>query len=116
MAILQIAVPNQKKKMKLQSHQICIINYADDLMLELDQTDCLFDWLGNQLELTTWVTENGLWKAEVLLVYGGPTVTIEMDSRYTFGTLRHSWGDKSQAIEFQHSGLADAIREMRGLE
>lgn len=109
---------NKKEKMKLdltlQSHEIDIAAYADGLRKELNEAECLYDWIGNQPELTTWRTDSGLWKAELLITYGGPTVTIALDSRYTFGTLRHSWGVPKD-IEFEHSGLTDAICEIRGL-
>ena len=105
----------------LQSHQVDIRAYADGLRKELNEAECLYDWATTQLDLTTWKSADGLWKAEVLLTYGGPTVTIELDSRYTFGTLRHSWGanaitgEAQTSIEFEHSGLTDAICEIRGL-
>ena len=103
----------------LQSHQVSIHDYAIDIEKELNQVednsrDCLFGWIDRQLELK-------IWTAELLLVYGGPTVTIELDSRYTFGTLNHSWGANAMTgeaqllIEFQHRGLKDAILEIARL-
>ena len=109
----------------LQSHQVDIRAYARDLAAELDATECPFDWVANQLELKTWTASDGSWKAELLITYGGPTVTIEFDSRYTFGTLNHSWGKSGKpgdppedvtSIEFDHTILKDVIREIRGLE
>ena len=110
----------------LQSHQVDIRAYARDLAAELDATECPFDWVANQLELKTWTASDGSWKAELLITYGGPTVTIEFDSRYTFGTLNHSWGASAEpgesyvlpltSTEFEHTILKDVIREIRGLE
>ena len=109
-----------------RSHEVDIHAYARDMVEELNQVegnsrDSIYDWLGRQLELTTWTSKDGLWKAELLISYGGPTVTIELDSRYTFGTLRHSWGanaitgEAQTSLEFEHSGLTDAICEIKGL-
>jgi len=109
-----------------RSHQVDIGAYANDLREELNQVegnsrDSIYDWLDRQLDLTTWTSNKDGWKAEVLITYGGPTVTIELDSRYTFGTLRHSWGanattgEDQTSVEFEHSGLTDAICEIRGL-
>ena len=105
----------------LQSHQVDIGAYANDLRKRIDDAECLYDWVMGQLDLTTWTSNKDEWKAELLLTYGGPTVTIELDSRYTFGTLWHSWGanaitgEAQTSIEFEHSGLTDAICEIRGL-
>ncbi len=110
----------------LQSHQLSIHDYAIDMEKELNQVednsrDCLFGWIDRQLELKIWTAKDGSWKAELLLAYGGPTVTIELDSRYTFGTLNHSWGANAMTgeaqllIEFQHRGLKDAILEIARL-
>ena len=99
----------------LQSGQIDIEAYANHLVRELNEADSLVEWLGNQLELTIWTTDKGLWKAEVLITYGGPNVTLELDSRWSLGTLHHSWGynattgEKQTSIEFVHSGLANEI-------
>tara|TARA_R110001599_G_scaffold44443_1_gene132411 strand:- start:170 stop:514 length:345 start_codon:yes stop_codon:yes gene_type:complete len=110
----------------LQSHQVDIHAYARDLAAEVNASDCPFDWVESQLELKTWTAKDGSWKAELLITYGGPTVTIEFDSRYTFGTLNHSWGASGKinvadilplaSIEFDHTVLKDVIREIRGLK
>ena len=90
----------------LQSHQVDIRAYADGLRKELNEAECLYDWATTQLDLTTWKSADGLWKAEVLLTYGG---------------LRHSWGanaitgEAQTSLEFEHSGLTDAICEIKGL-
>jgi len=116
------ALPFVQKK----SHRLDIFAYARDLQAELKDTECPFEWVENQLELKTWTAKDGSWKAELLLTYGGPTVSIEFDSRYTFGTLNHSWGANGKpgdsyvlpltSIEFDHTILKDVIREIRGLE
>tara|TARA_R110002020_G_scaffold41325_4_gene121964 strand:+ start:1975 stop:2307 length:333 start_codon:yes stop_codon:yes gene_type:complete len=106
----------------LQLHEVDIHDYARYLVAELEDTECPFEWVENQQELKIWRANDGSWKAELLLVYGGPTVKIELDSRYTFGTLYHSWGANPETgkpqrtIEFQHTILKDAIREIGGLE
>jgi len=99
----------------LQSHQLDIHAYANSLKKELKDTECPFEWVANQLELKTWTAKDGSWKAELLLTFGGPTVTIELDSRFTYGTLNHSWGVPNQ-IDFENGILRDVICEIRGLE
>ena len=98
----------------LQSHEVDIFTFAKSLKEELKDTECLYEWIENQLELKTWTAKDGSWKAELLLTFGGPTVTIELDSRYTYGTLNHSWGVPKE-IEFEHNELTEAICEIRGL-
>tara|TARA_R110002012_G_scaffold226222_2_gene398318 strand:- start:229 stop:591 length:363 start_codon:yes stop_codon:yes gene_type:complete len=106
-----------------RSREVDIHAYARDMVEELNQVegktrDCLYGWIDRQLELTIWTAKGGKWKAEVLLTFGGPTVTIEIDSRYTFGTLFHSWGEcrhtgsTKTSIEFEHTGLKDALEEL----
>jgi len=114
--------------MQLQDHQVEIRQYARDLEKEIE-TACanianvcavnIYEWINEQLELKIWRSDDGIgWKAELLLTFGGPNVSIELDSRYrNYHTLWHSWGAKANGEE-QHSqqlysrALYDAINDI----
>ena len=104
--------------MGLKSHQVEIWRYAIELREELGKVD-LFDWINEQLELTIWRSDDGIgWKAELLLTCGGPTVSIELDSRWNeYHTLYHSWGAKANGeadknIELYSRALHDAVNDL----
>ena len=71
------------------------------LLLDGDNTPDIGEWLNEQLCLEIWTKkkidgtgnyDDGAWKAEILLTCGGPTIFLEIDSRYLYATLHHSWG------------------------
>jgi hypothetical protein len=116
--------------MKLQDHQVEIWQYARDLEKEIeslssaieesDEPQDIYEWINEQLSLTIWRANDGLlctgWKAELLLSFGGPNVSIELDSRWEYGTLHHSWGAKASgeaetSTEFHSLALHEAINE-----
>ena len=103
--------------MTIKDHQTDIWRYALDLRKELGSVD-LYDWINEQLELKIWRTsDNSGWKAEILLTFGGPNVSIDLDSRYDTSTLHHSWGAKANgeaqtSIEFYSTALHEAIAEI----
>ena len=113
--------------MQLQDHQVEIWQYARDLEKEIgsfssaveesDEPQDIYEWINEQLSLTIWTKSDG-WKAEILITCGGPTVSIDLDSRYrNYHTLWHSWGAKANG-EAQHSqqlysrALYDAINDI----
>ena len=104
--------------MELQDHQVEIWQYARDLENEIDGKLDLYDWIGEQLELKIWRNGDGIgWKAELLLSFGGPNVSIELDSRWEFGTLNHSWGAKASgeaetSTEFHSLALHEAVSDI----
>ena len=103
--------------MGLKSHQVEIWRYAIELREELGKVD-LYEWINEQLELTIWRSADGIgWKAELLLTYGGATVSIDLDSRYETSTLYHSWGAKANgeaqtSIELYSRGLHEAVNDL----
>lgn len=104
--------------MQLQDHQVEIRQYARDLEKEIDGKLDLYDWIGEQLELKIWRTDDGIgWKAELLITFGGPNVSIDLDSRWEFGTLNHSWGAKANgeaqtSTEFYSLALHEAVNDI----
>ena len=101
--------------MQLQDHQVEIWRYALELREELGRVD-LYDWINEQLSLTIWTNSDG-WKAEILITCGGPTVSIDLDSRYETSTLWHSWGAKANgeaqtSTEFYSRALHDAVNDI----
>lgn len=101
--------------MQLQDHQVEIWRYAIELREELGRVD-LYDWINEQLGLTIWTKSDG-WKAEILITCGGPTVSIDLDSRYETSTLWHSWGAKANgeaqtSTEFYSRALHDAVNDI----
>jgi len=104
--------------MQLQDHQVEIRQYARDLEKEIDGKLDLYDWIGEQLELKIWRADDGIgWKAEILLTFGGPTVYIDLDSRYETSTLWHSWGAKANGeaeenTELHSRALHEAVNDM----
>ena len=105
--------------MELQSHQVEIWRYAIELREELGKVD-LYDWINEQLDLEIWRSDDGTeWRAEIFLTYGGPTVSIDLDSRYETSTLYHSWGAKPNgeaqtSIELYSRALHDAVNDLVG--
>tara|TARA_R110000803_G_C11931967_1_gene315545 strand:- start:139 stop:510 length:372 start_codon:yes stop_codon:yes gene_type:complete len=117
--------------MQLQDHQVEIRQYARDLEEELSQVegncrDSIGDWVARQLELLIWCRSdygsNGTgWKAELLLSFGGPTVSIDLDSRYETSTLWHSWGAKANgeaqtSTELYSRALHEAVNDIVEME
>ena len=104
--------------MQLQDHQVEIWQYTRDLENEIGGKLDLYDWIGEQLELKIWRADDGIgWKAEILLSFGGPTVSISLDSRWEYGTLHHSWGAKANgeaqtSTEFYSRALHEAVNDM----
>ena len=101
--------------MKLQDHQVEIRQYAIELREELGRVD-LYEWINEQLSLTIWTKSDG-WKAEILITCGGPTVSIDLDSRYETSTLWHSWGAKASgeaqtSIELHSRALHEAVNDI----
>ena len=79
----------------LKDHMVFIKDYALELRRELSdrrEAGTLSEWVDEQLSLTVWTNTQG-WKAEILLTYGGATVSIDLDSRWeSTSQLNHSWG------------------------
>ena len=104
--------------MQLQDHQVEIWQYARDLEEEIANKLDLYDWIGEQLELKIWRADDGIgWKAEILLTFGGPNVSIDLDSRYETSTLWHSWGAKASgeaqtSTEFYSRALHEAVNDI----
>jgi len=101
--------------MQLQDHQVEIWRYARELTETLNAVNN-YDWIGEQLGLTIWTNSNG-WKAEILITFGGPTVSISLDSRYETSTLHHSWGAKANgeaqtSTEFHSLALHEAVSDI----
>ena len=101
--------------MKLQDYQVEIWRYAIELREELGKVD-LYDWINEQLSLTIWTKSDG-WKAEILITCGGPSVSIDLDSRYETSTLHHSWGAKANgeaqtSTELYSRALHDAVSDI----
>jgi len=101
--------------MQLQDHQVEIWRYAIELREELAKVD-LYEWINEQLSLTIWTSRDG-WKAELLLTFGGPNVSIDLDSRYETSTLHHSWGAKANgeaqtSTELYSRALHDAVSDI----
>ncbi len=106
-----------------QLHHQDIDRYLNELLKELDNAESLRSWLIQQLDLIVWVTDpadaihGGKWRGEILMTCGGPTVYIDIDSRFTQMTLTHSWGYSQlndcvqETIRFEHRGLRDAFVE-----
>ena len=93
--------------MPKELHHEDIVQYAAKLSEKIESTDGLsegpdlVDWLNDQLSLEIWTKkaqrQDGFdtmesFKAEILITYGGPTVMIELDSRWNHAVLYHSWG------------------------
>ncbi len=112
--------------MQLQDHQVEIRQYARDLekeiesfssaIEELDGAQDIYEWINEQLSLTIWTNSDG-WKAELSITCGGPTVSIDLDSRYETSTLWHSWGAKANgeaqtSTEFYSRALHDAVNDI----
>ena len=113
--------------MQLQDHQVEIRQYARDLEKEIE-TACanianvcavnIYEWINEQLELKIWRSDDGIgWKAELLLTFGGPNVSIDLDSRYETSTLHHSWGAKANgeaqtSTELYSRALHDAVNDI----
>ena len=90
------------------------------------------DWLNDQLSLEVWTKKaqrrDGFdtiesFKAEILVTCGGPTVKIELDSRWDHADLFHSWGCRNdeeltrwELSTKATSLLADMIGELEGLD
>ena len=99
------------ERLGLLSHHENIVRYARELSAEIvtlgedgGQTEegpqNLREWLDLQLSKEIWTKADGTaWKAEILLTYGGPTVQIELDSRWDSVDLFHSWGWANGAEE-----------------
>ena len=118
--------------MQLQDHQVEIRQYARDLEKEIEsfssaieELDCaqdIYEWINEQLSLTIWRADDGLlctgWKAELLLSFGGPNVSIDLDSRWNeTHTLHHSWGAKANgeaqtSTEFYSRALHDVVNDI----
>jgi hypothetical protein len=82
-----------------------------DTLMEMDDEPLdLVDWLNEKLSLEIWTKKapemmskpmDGFdtiesWKAEILITCGGPTVKIELDSRWSHADLFHSWGQRGE--------------------
>jgi hypothetical protein len=67
-----------------------------DTLMEMDDEPLdLVDWLNDQLSLEIWTKNtpgNTSFKAEILITCGGPTVRLDLDSRFDRADLYHSWG------------------------
>ena len=78
----------------LQNHQVDISKYAKGLNLRCEKE--VRELLDTALEIKVWRADDRSWKAEVLIAFGGPTVRIDLDSRWEeWHTLTHSWGADS---------------------
>ena len=102
--------------MESQDHQVEIWRYVRELTETLDAVNN-YDWINEQLELKIWRSDDG-WKAEILITFGGPNVSIELDSRYrNYHTLWHSWGanangETQTVTEFYSRALHDAVSDI----
>tara|TARA_Y100000361_G_scaffold117109_1_gene108168 strand:- start:398 stop:715 length:318 start_codon:yes stop_codon:yes gene_type:complete len=59
--------------------------------LDLSEFDCLDVRLFTERSITNEAC-NQDYICEFLITYGGPTVRLTIDSRWTYGELFHSWG------------------------
>mgnify|MGYP005830223281 CR=1 FL=1 len=88
--------------MTKQAHHESIVRYAVELSEEIENAEDIMDWLNSQLDLSIWTKNtpgNTSFKAEILITCGGPTVKIELDSRWDRADLFHSWGWHSRKEE-----------------
>jgi hypothetical protein len=87
----------------LPPHGVHLNTYRNELETELkaalcDPGDGWFDSFA--LEMRVWRENNGSGvRIEWLLTYGGPTIRLEWDDRWTNGTLWHSWGHDASGRE-----------------
>ena len=89
-----------------------IHKYALELSKEIETAPDIVEWLNEQLSLEIWKKDDGAWKAEILITMGGPTVRLEIDSRYTYATLFHSWGWTDSRGETLERNISETATEI----
>ena len=83
-------------KAKPLAHQQDIAEHARELSAEIVSAPDFYEWLDCASSIETWTRTKGGEvlgkKIELLLAGNGPTHVLELDTRYTRGTLFNSWG------------------------
>jgi|10_taG_2_1085330.scaffolds.fasta_scaffold389807_2 hypothetical protein len=104
--------------MNNSSHLVSIIEYAIELEDTLDSFDCndqgLYHWSDELYEIAIWRRTNDkhAFRAELMLGGGGPTIWIEIDSRWSHATLHHSWGCDRMGKPLSEWTLRESVTEI----
>lgn len=90
-------------------------NYREEEWQDLSDFDCLEVRLFTERS-TTIEACNQDYIAEFLITYGGPTVRLTIDSRYTYGEILHSWavdhdGNKKETVEISEE-VTDNFKQL----
>ena len=89
------------------------LRYFENEHENLTDFDCLEIRLFTELRHTGEIKD---YICEFLITYGGPTVRLTIDSRYTMGELFHSWGvdgsgNRKDTI-LVSQGVTDGFKEL----
>ena len=89
-----------------------IFEYRDNRLEEwqdLSDFDCLEVLIYKRINCPD--DDRSSYIAEFLITYGGPTVRLTIDSRYTYGELSHSWGVDHDGNKFTTAGISEEVTD-----
>ena len=85
-------------------------DYFENEHADLTEFDCLEIKFFAERNLTIDAWQGSLgYICEFLITFGGPTVRLTIDSRYTYGELFHSWGVDHDGNRFTTTGISEEV-------